>query len=252
MRRGWVVSVALVGGCGPSPGSEASATDTTTGDPAGSSATASDGSATEEPFEPPPVMCPDQLTTGSETGKPPERCPEHLQTDACCCFDDVGKRDNTSEGTISVCGVDDLCPLIQFECVDFLIDEVNDCPSANLSTNDIAAVDCALQALIDGATGRVAWRAVSAYGFSHEDTQLDLVGDSTVFRSGDRHIDLYYEIAPVRRLSLPDSTYFADCAKAPDWHDRFDCMREALACPPLETCVDGYLLDTTQGLLPPP
>lgn len=246
MRRTRAIVALLVLACGPvSPGETAAATTT---EDASASATASSATAMMDlPFEPPPVACADRPTTGAEPGDPPTLCPERPQTDACCCFDAIGKQNNSSEGTVSVCGVHELCPVMQFECIDFLIDEVHDCPSVKLATDDVAAVDCSLKALADGATGRIAWRAVAAFGFSHEDTQLDLAGDGTVFRSGDRHIDYYYEIAAVVRLPLPDASYFAACAKAPDWRDRFECLRAALSCPPLATCVEGYLLDTTQG-----
>lgn len=224
---------------------------TTEASASATSATASSNATTEEPFEPPPPMCPEGQTTGPQPTEPPELCPERPRTDACCCFDDVGRRDNSSEGTISVCGVDELCPTMRLRCAVPGIDETTDCPLDALETDDVAAVDCSLNALRDRATGRIAWHTDdAALGFAHEAGQLDLIGDGTTFFSGDRHIDLYWMTYAVIRLPLPDSAYFVECAKAPDWRDRFGCIRELLTCTPLETCVDGYLLDTTQGVAP--
>lgn len=253
MRHAWMFVPLALGSCGPSPGGETSATVATSeesGSASASSATATPSATgtTAEPFEPPPVICPDQPTTGPGTGEPPALCPENPHTDACCCFDDVGRQDNTSEGTVSVCGLHALCPTMRLRCAEGRISEVTDCPLEELTTDDIAAIDCSLKTMLDGAIGRISWQTEDGLlGWAHEAGQLDLVGDGTIFSSGDRHIDLYWETYAVVRLPLPDSPFFTECAKAPDWRDRFGCIREALSCAPIETCVDGYFLDPSQG-----
>jgi hypothetical protein len=187
-------------------------------------------------FELPPVSCSDD-PTGAASGMPDALCPDHEATNACCCFEDVGQQGMSSMGTASVCGVQALCPVIQLVCPG----TAADCELSLLTVENPAEIDCALQALAAGATGRIAWLIDDVFtGYSHQQVELDLVGDGTMFRQGNSHIDQYNMVDDVDRRPLPDFGFFEDCLQAPDWRIRFDCVRQAAVCGPIETCLAGY------------
>lgn len=230
MRHAWMLVPLALGGCGPSPGAE------TTDDATTSVATVT----SEGSLELPPVTCPNQPATGSGAEA---ACPEHQHTDACCCFVDEWADDMTGVGTKSMCGITELCPRMDFVCTDGIpgndgIGIAPDCPSERLTTSSEAAIDCSLAALASGAVGRISWYiGDESSGWSHEAVQLDLAGDGSMFRQGDAHVDLGVTIFQVERFPLPANIYFTECTNALDWRTRFDCIRTAYACEPLETCV---------------
>ncbi len=243
------VLLLILAACGPEQ--QASTADTTT------HATTTDISTTipttsvdtTEASGPPPPSCPvsalDETTTQTtdETAGPMS-CPDHPTTDACCCFFDITDQGMSPFGTVSTCGAPALCPPMVLTCSNFAAG----CDSKDLTVEDKAAIDCSLQALANGQIGRLSWQITGDFGFSNEHVELDLVGDSTVFRQGGYLIDVCYEIYPVQRLPLPAAGYFSDCLATLDWQDRFDCIRQALTCTPIDTCSEGYSYSPPFGL----
>ena len=139
-----------------------STSDTTMGTPTGTAA------------ETAPTTAPATSTgeTSLDTTGADLTCPDHVTTDACCCFEE--NRDDRLlgfHGTRSVCGAPPLCPPIELDCQDY------PCPDDKLTTTDAVNLDCVLKALAQGDAGRVEWQI--NFGLGIEVVQYDLVGDAT-------------------------------------------------------------------------
>lgn len=166
-------------------------------------------------------------------------CPEHPQTDACCCFEDRSNEDIFPKGspdrvgTRSACGLPQLCSPMEFYCEKFELD------CEDMTTKDEAALDCVLQALASGASGQVSWYVGPQGGVMVNYVELDLVGDGTLFRQGHFQYDLCWDTHAVQRHSLPAPAYYEGCLAETKWRARFDCLRAAPLGEPLETCIPG-------------
>lgn len=254
--RRFSVLLGLLVACGPAPemttGTTGTAGITSTSGTSAATAMTTVGPTTsaDDTSDPLPPSCPGHATTGEMTtadtadtaDTPAPSCPEHSATDACCCFVDIGAQNMSSEGTVSVCGVQELCPAMHFVCPSRF--SVYDCPTEALTTDDEAAIGCALQALAGGEVGRLSWVIDDEFtGYSREHVELDLVGDGTMYRQGGLHVDFCFQVYAVDHLPVVEASYFADCLTNPDWRVRFDCIRQALTCPPLETCINSYYPD---------
>ena len=178
-------------------------------------------------------------TADDTTGSGVAVCPEHSLTDACCCFKKV---DQLEDYTANVCPAPKLCGLIEVVCDDF---DIGSCPLDLLTTKSDTAIDCALQALVDGEAGEIVWFVSSTFnpGQSGHRAVLLPVGDGTAFRAGYSFFDLGASVEAVTHLELKPKDFFLDCLTMPTAIDRFVCLREGRIGEPVETCIAGYDAD---------
>ena len=217
--------------CRPNGGDDDSATDAITGD-AASTLSSSDGS-TADP----------QVTTGECAGAPATStageeavsdlsCPDHVKTDACCCFEGDGERIN------NVCEQYFPCPeIVVSHC------QSPDCTSDyELVTDCPDAIDCALSTLAASQTGTIRWKIYNEAGA--EEMQIHLLGDGTAFRYRRYRKDLGCDVDPFTRNALQPTSYFMACTAKPALMERFACVRSAFVGDPIqtddpiETCID--------------
>ncbi|MBK9757359.1 MAG: hypothetical protein IPO88_28435 [Nannocystis sp.] len=178
----------------------------------------------------------DAPTTGNTTGPGGELCPEHPTTDACCCFE-------TDSGyTANVCPATALCGHIVVTCSD---EPLPSCPVELLTTTSDTAIDCALQALIDGKVGRIEWTVEDGLlpGFTGHEVVLMPVGDGTAFRSGYYYQDLGADVEAVQHSPLQTKAYFMDCLAKPSAAERFVCLRTPQTAESLEVCIEAHYAD---------
>lgn len=235
--RSRLVHLLLLGACGPAKPTESS----DSGDPGSSSGFGSSSTSGTISSSGTGGLATEAATPttdlGSTTAIPSELCPDHPTPDDCCCFEDI--RDGTSNaGTSTVCGANELCPLLAFVCANGPVD---DCPIENLSTQTEDAISCALSALANGETGRFYWVVDDVnLGFSQSHIIIDLVGDGTAFRHGSSYVDGTVSVEPLLRVTLPALEMASGCLANADWRLQFDCLRKAVGGEPLNSCLDGY------------
>ncbi len=179
-------------------------------------------------------------TTDGTTGPVDDRlCPEHPATDACCCFAEAEQFEDYTE---NVCPTQPLCDTIQVLCDDFKLDT---CAVDQLTTNSDAAIDCALQALVDGGVGSIEWSVSGTInpGQSGHQALLITVGDGTAFRTGYSYFDLGASVEAVARFMLPPKEFFLDCLTRPTAAERFVCLREGRIGMTIEGCLAAYDAD---------
>lgn len=163
-------------------------------------------------------------------------CPDHPVTDDCCCFE---SGEPSGGFTSNRCAAEPLCPTIMATCAEDGV--IPDCPAGLLTTMSDAAITCALEALRDGAVGRIDWEIGGAQnpGQGGQQVSLALVTDGTAFRWGYDYFDLGADVLPAEHAALQPTQYFVDCLALTAAPERFVCLRGALGAA-IEECVAGY------------
>lgn len=200
--------IASAGGSTTDPGTtttgdDASTSDATTTDPTTGAPTTSDGTTTEEA---------------------PLTCPDHTNTDACCCF--VAHNQSLE----NVCGAPPLCGVVGFVC---------DEERTTCEVDDEAALACTLGALADGGmvgSLHVEYRYPEAGG-EHR-LEFHLQGDGTAYTEEDVLIDVGGKVSPTGRFALKDAGFFGECM-AGDVVAKAACLIEARGAS-VEECLPGF------------
>lgn len=204
--------IASAGGSTTDPGTtttgdDASTSDATTTDPTTGAPTTSDGTTTEEA---------------------PLTCPDHTNTDACCCF--VAE----PYALENVCGAPPLCDRVGFVC-DHDFNEFLAC-----EVDDEAALACTLSALADGAmvgSLRVDYVYSNSDGGDHR-LEFHLQGDGTAYTEEDVLIGVGGKVSPTGRFALKDAGFFSECM-AGDVLAKATCLVEARGAS-VEECLPGF------------
>jgi hypothetical protein len=166
-----------------------------------------------------------------------DSCADQAATSSCCCFEFVAE-----EGPgqlINHCDAPATCGELRGDC------PPDDFMHARCAPQDVAALDCVLQAMQAGASARVRW--ITEPVFTDQDTyylarwtaDLYISGDGSVFYTGTHDTGFTYVHEPAARHDLA-SLDLGACAVMTDAQARFDCLRAAFTAAPAETCVDPY------------
>ncbi|HEY0136210.1 MAG TPA: hypothetical protein VGB85_19130 [Nannocystis sp.] len=167
-------------------------------------------------------------TTGT-TGEPSNLCPDHMATDACCCFET-----HMGFSVSNVCGTESLCALAQFEC------NQND---DTCTAVDEVVVDCVLEALRDGTmAGELKVDYNIDQGFGRRKIDLYLQGDGSAYVVDANEEDLSGVSRATGRHLLREPAYFEDCLMG-DAQIKADCLENVLGGKATEVCTDEYQYD---------
>ena len=156
---------------------------------------------------------------------------DHDRVDDCCCF-----YDELSYYVRVACEFEPLCDEIGIACPD----GPDDCPAEDASVADEAALDCALEALGQGAVGLVSLRlshsgdtgAIPVY----ETRDLYLRGDGTAFLATESVADSPAPHGGAQLVALAETATFESCAALPGVPDRLDCLLQAVTSE-LDVCL---------------
>lgn len=161
----------------------------------------------------------------STTTEPAQTCPDHANTDACCCFE------AHSDYVANVCGTTELCATVGFDC---------DMDEAACVAGDLEAIDCALKALAGPEVGLVQVQLDYGQGWGKQRIELYLQGDGTAYVLEDRLIDVGGTVSPTGRYDLKEPSFFTDCLAASSFDAKAMCFKEATTGPSEASCVDGF------------
>lgn len=163
-------------------------------------------------------------------------CEKDEEPAGCGCFV------KTADATTNNCESALLCGPITVTCGDSALAA---CPAELLTTSSEGAIDCALQAIVDGTRTRIEWSVENGLqpGYSGQDASLSLVGDGTAYSWGRTYEDLGQQVAPAAHVALRDAGYFEACMTLTTGAERFVCLRDGQEAGPLETCVAGFYAD---------
>lgn len=181
-------------------------------------------------------------TTGSETTAgdtteagtteaPPVLCPEHPAPDACCCFVTMdGYQQN-------VCPETELCDPVEILCTDDTT--LPECPVGAVEVVSEASLDCALEALANGAAGTLRYRIDSKQmsGFWYQAWDLYLQGDGTAYVRTFKQQDLSGSYDALGRQTIDPPSELTKCQGDPDVTTRIGCLRKAANLDVTEECL---------------
>lgn len=165
-------------------------------------------------------------------------CTDQAATTSCCCFEFIEDLGGPGE-MVNHCDAPAMCGELRGDC------PPDDSMHARCAPQDVAALDCALQAVQASASAKVRW--ITEPVFADEDdvfldrwtADLYISGDGSVFYTGTHDTGFTYVHEPAARHDVAALDLDA-CAAMADAQARFDCLRAAFTATPAETCIDPY------------
>jgi hypothetical protein len=154
--------------------------------------------------------------------------------DDCCCFEVSDGADQPILGIVCI-AEDSPCAAPQARCPG----AQTQCEAADLVVTSADGLECALDMLVSGEPGLLAWGVDASDGVHGSAHSLFVQADRTAFVSMYAYDDVDYTYGPVERRGLQPASFFDACLANSD-SERFACLEQAVAGPATETCVDGF------------
>ena len=181
--------------------------------------------------------------TVTPTSGTPDLCGVRDVTDDCCCFSVerliVDGADDVQ--VYNTCGTNLACPEFAVQCS--ALDA--GCPLSGgdgsdfdaITVDDVAALDCALLALRDGAPGRLSW-AVEDHDRRSSETYY-ILSDRAVFSHRVDVDDFYVLYSDVAQSDLAPAEVFDSCIAAVELRNKVKCLADVTTGLITATCAMG-------------
>ena len=165
------------------------------------------------------------------TGEMDQLCPEHTNTDDCCCFSSTGYF------LVNVCPAKSVCPVLYAKCLAL---DLEGCDEKSLIVEECnPAVDCALAALQKGDAATI-HIVIDLASNTTLDRDLFLTGEGTAISADSLNGEDVDVKGPVVNRLLNSKDHFAQCEKISSEAGRFECILRAQTGPGIEECIELF------------